>query len=235
MAGIGPGYGSECHLLRYLGRHRALLDRAVLTATGAAGVEWLDFPFDASRDWGDGEWKGLEFLAPDSPARKAWSEAWPARGNPPNWDAVARIEHDSGPEWLLVEAKANAEELASTCAASDAGGRALIAATLARTKAALGVDAGRDWLAGHYQYANRMAVLHLLVATGEEARLLFIYFTGDRHPTATCPADEAEWESFLGAQAAHIGLPAGHPLADRVHTVFLEARPSQRTAGRPRQ
>ena len=233
MAGIGPGYGSECHLLRYLGRHRALLDDAVLAETGAAGIDWLDFPFDQSRDWGDGEWKGLDFLAPDSPTRQAWAAAWPARGNPPNWDAVARIEHDSGAEWLLVEAKANAEELASTCAASEGGGRPLIAATLARTRAALGADAGRDWLAGYYQYANRLAVLQVLMASGEAARLLFIYFTGDRHPSATCPADAAAWAPFLAAQAAHIGLPADHPLADRVHTVFLEARPSRKAAGRP--
>ncbi len=30
MAEISAGYGSECHLLRYLGRHRNLLDKHVL-------------------------------------------------------------------------------------------------------------------------------------------------------------------------------------------------------------
>ena len=30
MGMMGDGYGSECHLLRYLGRHRALLNQRVL-------------------------------------------------------------------------------------------------------------------------------------------------------------------------------------------------------------
>lgn len=45
MAKFGNGYGSECHLLRYLGRHRKRLDAAVCEVTGATGVHWLDFPF----------------------------------------------------------------------------------------------------------------------------------------------------------------------------------------------
>ena len=54
MGMMGVGYGSECHLPRYLGRHRALLDRRVLDVTGATAVEWLDYPFDRSRLWQDG-------------------------------------------------------------------------------------------------------------------------------------------------------------------------------------
>lgn len=60
MGMMGDGYGSECHLLRYLGRHRAFLDQRVLEVTGATAIEWLDYPFDRSRTWQDGECKGLD-------------------------------------------------------------------------------------------------------------------------------------------------------------------------------
>lgn len=46
MGKIGHGYGSEWHLLRYLGRHRNLLDNAVRDATRCGRFDWLDFGFD---------------------------------------------------------------------------------------------------------------------------------------------------------------------------------------------
>ena len=117
MAEIGSGYGSECHMLRYLGRHRELLNRHVRAEIPAESIDWLDFPFDARRIWRDGEWKGLDFLARESPARRAWSQLWPSRGNPPNWDAIGQAAIGGKREWILVEAKANVEELRSTCGA----------------------------------------------------------------------------------------------------------------------
>ena len=44
MADIGYGYGSEWHLLRFLGYHRNALDSPILRATGGQEIEWLDFP-----------------------------------------------------------------------------------------------------------------------------------------------------------------------------------------------
>ncbi|MGV8125268.1 MAG: hypothetical protein AB2L14_36430 [Candidatus Xenobiia bacterium LiM19] len=43
MAPIGHGYGSEFHLLRYLGRHRNKLNERVNELLGAEEVFWLDF------------------------------------------------------------------------------------------------------------------------------------------------------------------------------------------------
>ena len=37
MAEMGDGYGSECHLLRYLGRHRDRLDNTFAYFVGRAG------------------------------------------------------------------------------------------------------------------------------------------------------------------------------------------------------
>src|SRR3546814_13709602 len=107
MADMGIGYGSECHLLRYLGRHRAALDAAIRAETGCDDVRWLDYPFDAGRTWKDGEWKGLGFLPVDSPAHEAWRRPWPQGGNAPQRDAVGQVATAAGAEWLLGGAKAH--------------------------------------------------------------------------------------------------------------------------------
>lgn len=227
MADIGNGYGSECHLLRYLGRHRCELDKWVLGTTGGQAIEWLDYPFDGSRTWHDGEWKGLDFLDRDSPAWAAWRKAWPQRGNPPNWDAVGVLTVDGSKEWLLVEAKANLQEIRSSCQASDAGGRPLIKQALTAIKERLGVAADRDWLDGYYQSANRIAVLGLLTEAGVAARLLNIYFTGDLGSASrSCPSNADGWDTALGALKDHIGLPRGHALESRMHELFLPVCPT---------
>ncbi|TWA85150.1 hypothetical protein FBZ83_104422 [Azospirillum brasilense] len=187
---------------------------------------WLVQPFDAPRAWGDGEWQGRDFLPKDSTARTAWTGLWPPRGSQPTWDAIGHATHDGVEEWLLVEAKANLEDLRSSCRASPQGGRPMIERALDRVKRELGVPHDRDWLTGHYQLCNRVAVFHALMEHGVAARLLFIHFVSDRGgPGRTCPGSAAEWAEALAAQDAHVGLPAGHPLDDRIHRLFLEVAP----------
>ena len=233
MARMGDGYGSECHLLRFLGRHRRRLDGAVRDVIGASAVEWLDYPFDPSNRWQDGEWKGVEFLEPENAARQAWATFWPQRGNPPNWDAIGRAQIGGRWEWLLVEAKAHLNELRSDCQASEAGGRPMIRSALDRVKAALGASTEADWLNGYYQYANRLAVLWHLMEHREPARLLFVYFTGDRFPNAgfACPEDEEGWREALIGRSSKLGLPDDHALAERVHSLFLPVRPLEELQG----
>lgn len=79
MASFGNGYGSECHLLRYLGRHRGRLDAAVAQASGATDIHWLDFPFAGtwpdprgSCRWPDTEWLSLDFLPKGSEVVGDW-------------------------------------------------------------------------------------------------------------------------------------------------------------------
>jgi hypothetical protein len=221
MGDMGMGYGSECHLLRYLGRHRQAFDEQVLRVTGGDQLVWLDFGFDRNRPWPDAEWKGLGFLPETYPARAAWRAAWPLRGNVPNWDAVGRLQRDSTEEWVLVEAKANVAELRSDCQAKREGGLGQITAALDAAKQALGVRADQNWLRGYYQYCNRLAVLNLLRIHGIPSRLLLIYFLGDQNPGAECPATVDGWSAALDTQARHVGLPPDHPLADRIHRLFL--------------
>jgi hypothetical protein len=54
------------------------------------------------------------------------------------------------------------------------------------------------------------------------ARLLYIYFTGDRGaPRRTCPYDKEGWQEALRVQEEHVGLPGGHELEPWMHKLFL--------------
>ena len=47
MAQIGHCYGSEYHLMRFLGHHRDLLDERIMKGLQEYGkIHWLDFEFD---------------------------------------------------------------------------------------------------------------------------------------------------------------------------------------------
>ncbi|MBV8205221.1 MAG: hypothetical protein JO041_00375 [Acidobacteria bacterium] len=243
MAKMGNGYGSEFHLLRYLGYHRNVLNRKTEAATGGRVIEWLDFPSDSGEKL-DAEWKGVAF-ADSASLKSAWQEFWPQSGNVPNWDAVGRLETDAGIEFLLVEAKAHVEELRSSCGArkEEMNGdpeeerrksgiakiRAALESTIDAHSFAVGVE---RWLEPYYQYANRLAHLHFLNEHKIPARLLFIYFCGDhwagrllrdgRPPV--CPKDAAAWSFPLQEMNHRLGLHGRSQLEQRVHKIFLPVR-----------
>ena len=221
---IGYGYGSEWHLLRWMGRHRQEFDRRVLAAIGLgeAQLDWLDCGWNRRAVWPDAEIAGLDFLPAHDAVRARWTNLWPQTGNLPNWDAVGQVSKNDVPaDWLLVEAKAHIGELKSDCKAKPNGGRPQISTFLDQAKQALGVPGSQDWLQGHYQSANRIANLHFLQQNGVSARLLFVYFTGDHRPGWSCPIDQQAWQPALAKVKAHLGLPAGHPIQSRIHEVYL--------------
>ncbi|MDH3232613.1 MAG: hypothetical protein OEQ29_03740 [Alphaproteobacteria bacterium] len=223
MAAIGDGYGSECHLLRYLGRHREQLDAAVTEATGATRLRWIDYPFEPAQKWKDGRWSRLDFLPEKDKARKKWPDFLPEQDKLQHWDAVALAEIDGEVEWILVEAKAHLGELRSDCLASLGNGLGPIREAFSDIKSRLGVHEVRDWLSGYYQYCNRIAALWFLTQHKVKARLLFVYFTGDEFPMHAfeCPEDAAGWVAALDERRKHVGLPADHALAERMHEIFL--------------
>jgi len=238
---MGNGYGSEFHLLRYLGYHRHKLNRAVEEKTGGRVSDWLDFPING------GEWKGVDFVDSGSDVKSAWVKFWPQTGNVPNWDAVGRLESNSGKEYLLVEAKAHAEELRSSCLAKEPkkeegldatrvslkatkeGGLAKIQDAPVATITANGFTADvKDWLSPYYQYANRLAHLHFLLEHNIPARLVFIYFCGDDWNGRTfngkqpvCPKEAKEWEAPLKDLHKRLGLIGHSKLEERIHSLFL--------------
>jgi hypothetical protein len=231
MAGLSASYGSELHLLRMLGRHRSYFDRKVLDVTGADSIEWRDFPSGARREdtagnvYWDREWQQVAFLDPGDYGRTAWNAAWPSRGTGPNWDAVGVLRYGVAQEWLLVEAKANVQELLSECGAKDAHSIKLIRGTLDQTKAALDVPATVDWMQPYYQFCNRLAVLHVMNKARSPARLLYVYFCGDvGNSGRTCPPSQAEWTEPLRSQERQVGLRADHGLKDRIHKCFIDVQ-----------
>ncbi len=236
VAKMGDGYGSEAHLLRYVERHRRALDAAVLGAFGIEGrIDWLDFPFDPKATWPDAEWTGIEFLRNDpihgtgwNAILEAWSAYWPQSGTPHNWDAVGWIETSGSRELLLVEAKANVEELVSDCGAKATSSIERIDAAFDATRRALGVESSKSWRTGYYQAGNRLATWHFftnVLRPPIPTRLLFVYFVGDRSgPTRTCPDAVASWTVPLNMQAEHLGFvfDGAH---DRIRKLFLEVSP----------
>lgn len=232
MGKMGCGYGSEFHLLRFLGYHRQALNRAVEAEMSGRVLEWLDFSLTSSEKhhYLDVEVKGLEFLKKDHSARTAWKEFWPQSGNVQNWDAVGRLQSGSQVEYLLVEAKGHVEELESHCGASENGGLSKIRDAFKETINACGsAKSVEDWLEPHYQYANRLSTLYFLLKHNVPARLVFIYFLGDEWPSGknskgqpvTCPVDKHGWQTRLDEIHQHLGLTGSSGVEKQVHPVFL--------------
>lgn len=226
---IALGYGSKWHLLRYLGYHRDALNRQLEQQAGIHLLSWLDSPFDCGQPLKDAEWKGLDFLSDDEPAKRAWLDFWPQTGNVPNWDAVGLAQNGERTEWLLVEAKAHVEELHSDCNAKEGDGLEAISRALDTVRRECGakVPLG-NWLSPYYQYCNRLTTLYFLMKHAVPARLVFVYFTGDQHPKGIwdCPRTPEDWAPPLDTVKWHIGLAGKSELGQHVHYVFLPMCPS---------
>ena len=196
---------------------------------GATNIEWFDFVPQGSKllyptrqPIRERELKRLEFLREDADIQSRYDQFWPRTGNQQNWDAIGRAEYAGQQEWLLVEAKANTEEIVRNGTGAGAASRETIGRSLNETKAALGIDAGKNWVDGYYQYANRLANLHFLNQNQRPARLLFLYFCGDQNPYATCPSDAEGWEPKLQEVETDLGMDVmSGELRHRMHKLFL--------------
>lgn len=232
MGKIGHGYGSEWHLLRYLGYHRYYFSQKILTEIKGEAINWLDFNFSHknTKCARDSEWNGLEFIK-DPDLLRSWYAFWPKSGRSQNWDAVGKIKVNGQEEWLLVEAKAHTHELKGNgCNATNPRSIEKIERALEKTKAAFGAASTplENWLGPYYQYANRLAALYFLMEECQPAapaRLLFIYFLGDKHKGQDCPRTREDWTPTVNAMEAALGIDCDSPLLDRVHQMFLQVNP----------
>jgi len=226
---LALGYGSAWHVLRCLGFHRQRFSEMVCAEIGAASIEWFDFVpcrstklYTTRQPIRERELVRLEFLKEDKEIQSQYNGFWPRTGEQQNWDAIGRAEYSGQQEWLLVEAKANIEEIVLKGTGAGVASREMIDKALNETKAALGIDAGKNWIDGYYQYANRLATLHFLNKNQRPARLLFLYFCGDQNPDATCPNTAEEWSAKLKDVESQLGLDTmTGPLQHRVHKMFL--------------
>lgn len=205
-----------------LGRHRVWFTQYIESVVGQKGIVWHDFDFSSgvSKNHGDTEIRGLNFLPAGDPARLGWNTWWPRKGNAQNWDAVGECRIDGATNYLLVEAKASINELQQSIGAKSGGGLELIKARLAETQEAMGVSPC-DWTKTYYQYANRLALLHFLKERGVSAHLIFVYFNGDTNPKATCPGNIDAWRPKLSQMKKCLGLTGHSALEQRIHEVFV--------------
>ncbi len=213
-------------MLRMLGRHRAWFTQHVESTAGLKKITWHDFDFTAgvSKQHGDAELKGLNFLPIGHPARVEWKTWWPQTGNVHNWDAVGECRIDDSTNYLLVEAKANTAELRQSITAKSkdfGGGLELIEERLAETQQAIGLTVPKVWTKPYYQYANRLALLHFLQQQGVSAHLILVYFKGDTNPKKICPANAAAWRPALDNMKKNLGLTGQSALEQRIHEVFV--------------
>jgi hypothetical protein len=229
LATIGYGYGSEWHLLQHLGRRRAAFTRQIQALTKCTGIEWVDHDeyVDPSGCLTVREPRGLEFLASADPIRQEWELLWPQSGAVHNWDAVGRTTAEAKSSWILVEAKAHLGELVSSCTATAATSRDRIQKVLNQTRTDLGATSNTDWTREHYQYCNRLALLHFLRVHSIDAHLIFVYFTGDRMDIGRagreCPVSEGGWQETLETQDRYVGLPSSAPIRGSIHRLILPA------------
>lgn len=197
MGKMGYGYGSEFHLLRWMGLHRLEFNDEVCKAIGVKDQkpEWLDFKFESKNEIPDRELKGLEFLDGDERkgevlrAFKSGEYSWPTNGQLMNWDAVGRI----GDAYILCEAKAHVEEVEKTHKIETSSSLSQRRSAFEFTQNKLHASNAKDWMLHYYQMANRLYVLALLDECKIKAYLLNIYFCGDCHRGWNCPKTEDQW------------------------------------------
>lgn len=215
MAKIGYGYGSECHLLRWMGRHRQAFNRAVLKAlevnSDGNEIDWLDFGFCDDIDrWYDKELTGLEFIS-DENILDVWSKEWPQRGKKHNWDAVGMIKNTASPDqqdFVLIEAKAHIGEINTETGASASDSIQRIEKVLKETASNLNATYDREiWTKRYYQHANRLAVYNHLKQRGLNPYLLFVYFIGDMgNKSRICPQEVSGWHQALSKLDSEMGI-----------------------------
>jgi len=204
MGQMALGYGSEFHLLRWLGRHRNDLNKRVKDLLNITNITWLDFNFDKTKDIPDKELIGLEFLKKDElnyeNVLKIWKKEWPQSGNSMNWDLVGYTIQNNIKTWLLIEAKAHLNELKQDCGASSSISIEKIKTALSNAAKNNGIVISEDkpWTKKFYQFANRIYVLDLLKRNGINAKLINLYFVGDMiSNNRKSPKSRNEWQSKI--------------------------------------
>ena len=225
MGKMGYGYGSEFHLLRWMGRHRDRLNDEVGKVIGVVGkkIEWLDFGFDNKNFIPDRELKGLEFLKGDPRETKVLNAfengeySWPKTGQSMNWDAVGRIDD----AYILCEAKAHVEEIEKIHKIEMSKSVPQRRNAFKFAQGRINASKAEDWMHNYYQMANRLYILALLDECHVKAFLLNIYFCGDCHRGWSCPKTEDEWQKVIQDEMEKLGVVDSDFFKRRVKNLFL--------------
>ena len=158
----------------------------------------------------------LEKLGILNKMKYSLSNFWPKKG--PQWDALGV----SNVEIVLVEAKANIPEMASSgTGAKKPQSIKKIRNSLDEVKKYLSVSDSIDWTGTFYQYVNRIAHLYYLREKNKiKAHLLFIYFINDI--TVHGPKTKDEWLGAIQTMECYLGLSKKHKLREYIHDIFID-------------
>ena len=225
MAKLGYGYGSDFHLLRFLGRHRNYFDSLILSKLGYSGkkIDWLDFKFDKSQFPQDREYIGIEFLENEKYYKKieqSWKGFWPSPRNAQNWDAVGKIDD----EWILVEAKAHKDEIRSNSSASKRS-RQQISLRFDQIKQEYKIATSNDWCENYYQKANRILFLDFMIKNNLKARLLFVYFINGyqkKNGEQLGVTSKKEWSDLINQQDSYLGISNSKNLKTNIIDLIID-------------
>ena len=219
MAEIGYGYGSEWHLMRFMARHRKLLEEAIRKSIGGLNEErvfdWYDFKFGGSGITSDNELKGLSFLDDIQSIKGYIKSDWQS------WDAIFKLDDT----FYLVEAKAHIEEMMGSCSSDEAKSKEKIKDYIFDNLVKQGISIDRErCLVDYYQLANRLATAAFLRNNGIEARCLYIYFlNGYEKPNDIKNASAEMFNDEINKEKAALDLK-GKQLDDLLFQVFIDAK-----------
>jgi len=145
--------------------------------------------------------------------KKPLADFWPKKG--PQWDALGKSNHG---KLFLVEAKSHIGELSSFTGAK---GNSLnkILQSLSETKNFLNSTVHSDWARGFYQYANRLAHLHLFRQNDLPAYLVFVHFFNDAEMNG--PATIDAWKGAIELLHTYLGIRR-HKLQKYIADVFID-------------
>lgn len=211
MAQIGYGYGSEYHLMRFLGHHRHLFEdiiRKVLNEQNGQ-FDWLDFEFENPMNSisGDKELKGISFLGKIIPEakfnevnKKYHDYKINSIDNWQNWDAIFTLNGII----YLVEAKAHVSELSSKRTHGGKSSREILRFFNEQLNGYSVTSNERVLLGDYYQLVNRLATAAFLNNNGVKTKCLYIYFTNgynkrivEKNRIRPYENDNASKEDFL--------------------------------------
>jgi hypothetical protein len=145
--------------------------------------------------------------------KKPLADFWPENG--PQWDALGKSNYG---KLFLVEAKSHIGELSSFIGAK---GNSLnkILQSLSETKAFLNSTIQTNWSRGFYQYANRLAHLHLFRQNDLPAYLVFVYFLNDAEMNG--PATVDTWKGAIELLHTYLGIRR-NKLQKYIADVFID-------------
>ena len=225
MGKMALGYGSEFHLLRWTSRHRNEFDKKVKNTLCVDNIFWLDFEFAKEAEIPDKEITGLSFLdqAENVDLFSIWKAEWPQSGNSMNWDLVGFTINEKGLKtWILIEAKAHIGELNSECKAKAITSKEKISKALEKTAEDFGMKINTNWISKYYQLANRIYILDLLKRHNINAKLINIYFVGDKPDrNRITPQCESDWGKAITDMKKLLGISSQTQMEIGIYDLFL--------------